>query len=66
MGTAATQSMVLDSPGEVGCGELPEETDRLGLRIELEDGAAAPWDAVDLACARDGGSEPVEKLCGAS
>ena len=56
MGTASTleYSMALDSPGEVGCGELPEETDRVGLRIELEDGAAAPWDAVDLACGAGG------------
>ena len=39
-----------DAPGEVGCGELPEQTDGLGLRIELEDGTAAPWDTVDVAC----------------
>ena len=40
-----------DSPRVVGCGDRPEETEDLGLRIELEDGATAPWDGVDLACA---------------
>ena len=47
-----------DSPGEVGCGELPEEADLIGLRIELDDRAAAPWDAIDVACA--GGRHPVK------